>query len=125
MDSNINDDPELAHIMSSMVSSAIAHDSQMFDISLQDLFDHSKNYKTLRLILRFVMFNSDRVEVMIKVPDSGKIITVNNTEDPVLTAKYTLLLRSMKPEKYVKHFNDMSPEEYAWCKGVDTNSNNI
>lgn len=116
---NITDDPELAYIVSNMISSAVSHDSQMFDISLQDLLDHSKNYKSLQLTMRFVMFNGDRVVVVIKVPEAAQIITVNGTEDPVLIAKYSHLLRSMNPKKYIKHFNDMSPEEYAWCSGID------
>lgn len=96
---------------------------QMLNVAYQDLCDISKEYERLELEFRFVANNGDRILVNGFLPNQPRVREVNGIQNHVLIEKYSKLLEN-KPSKddffkHFKHLNDMSPEEYAWCEGIE------
>lgn len=114
---------ELQDIVTSVHHAFSSGDEQMKRVAMQDLNDAAELYENLELICRFVAKNGDRVLMSGYLPDSVKVREINGVQNQVLIDKYNKILKSKMtmPEffKIFKHLNDMSPEEYAWCEGVE------
>jgi len=86
---------------------------------LQDLRDCANHYRSLAMEFRFVALNGDRIFSKWNLKTGiGRIESVNGIRNPVLISKYDKLFAvpySESNPKFLKHENEMSPEEYAWC----------
>jgi hypothetical protein len=119
MVSNISE-TDLQYIMDSMSGSS----SREKDVLIQDLRDCADSYQMLRMELRYVSINGDRIIINWNIKsNSYRFMSINGIKNHFVFAKYTKLfneiITSENVFKYLKHLNDMSPEEYAWCTGAD------
>lgn len=114
---------ELQQIMDNISRSIHSNNKQMLDVSIQDLKDIAGQYIRLELECRYVAINGDRILVSGYLPNEPSVRKINGLVNQVLIFKYQKMFESMTSSteffKYFKHLNDMSPEEYAWCTGVD------
>lgn len=88
------------------------------NVLLQDLKDCAKEYMSLLMEFRFVAKNGDRIYYTWDIKtDKLRDMQINGIKNPVLIAKYTKLFNDVYNglPPFLKHENEMSPEEYAWC----------
>jgi len=98
--------------------------SQELGLIVQDLRDCASGYQMLRMELRYVSIEGDKIIVNWNIKsNSYHIISINGLRNHYLIAKYNkLFMEKITPDnviKYLKHLNDMGPEEYVWCKGLE------
>jgi len=114
---------ELQQIIGSIQYSLDTGNKNMLSVSIQDLKDISKEYETLELECRYVAINGGKILASAFLPNELKIREVNGIKNHVLINKYKKVLESHLPTteffKYFKHLNDMSPDEYSWCHGIE------
>lgn len=70
--------------------------------------------------IQVVSVQGDRLDYHINVATDHLIVdAVNGIRNPVLCDHYQKILTNKEckaePFKFLKHKNDMSPEEYKWC----------
>lgn len=114
---------ELQQIVDTISTSYNSGNKRMFNVAVQDLYDIANQYEKLSIEFRFVSVNGDRIYACGNLPSTPKVREVNGLTNHVLIDKYMKLLNRGIPKdqffKYFKHLNDMSPEEYAWCIGIE------
>jgi hypothetical protein len=94
------------------------------DIIIQDLKDCADSYTSLVMEFRFVARNGDRIISVWNIKTGGaRVVSVNGIRNQVLVEKYAKLFSDHHGSPgipyFLKHLNEMSPEEYAWCSSLD------
>ena len=74
--------------------------------------------------MRYIALNGDKIILNWNLKTTSyRFISINGIKNHVLFAKYDKLFNEVITTenvfKYLKHLNDMSPEEYVWCCGID------
>ena len=111
------EEEDVEDIFDSLRRARASHDNEAIRTALQDLIDTGRKPT---IYFRMVAINGDRVRYHVNLETDHLVIDdVNGIRNHVLSAKYKVIFASAacarKPWKYVKHRNDMSPEEYKWC----------
>lgn len=117
------DNVEIQQVAESILRANANNDMKGIVRGARDLQDCGLN---VAFYFRYIAVNGDRIETMARLDtNTSRVLTVNGIRNPVLCEKYMAILNSKeclkRPFDYLKHLNDMSPEEYAWCNdtGVD------
>lgn len=108
---------DVQDIFDSICRARQMHDNAAILRGFQDLEDAGIKPK---IYFRMVAVNGDRLRYHVNFATDNLVIdSVNGIKNHVLLAKYKEILESEEFYKnawdFIKHHNDMSPEEYKWC----------